>query len=330
MQKRIEWIDIAKGVAIIAVIVGHTYLYGNPAHAIAYSFHIPLFFILAGYTFRVKPRKTVLTASAVRLLLPYLAICLFVLLTTVLNPSFSKASLPSLLLSFAFAGGGNVFPWQEIPGVGVAWFLMALFIARILYNGVLGVFEKRNVHWAIQIVSLFLIAVAAAAVSRVVWLPFAILQGIIAMFFMHIGYATKRYHLVEKLTWGPTVLLILVWAFCLWRGIFFSIGNLFFPKTFILGVMMVLAASFVVIKICVVIDKHTEKVKDFLSFSGTNSLLILCLHQVELIWINWSTIAFPSLGPLAPAFIGFAHVLLVYVMVWLVLLNPINKKVRAR
>lgn len=45
MSKRIEWIDIAKGIGIILVIFGHIISPSNFRTWI-YSFHIPLFFLL--------------------------------------------------------------------------------------------------------------------------------------------------------------------------------------------------------------------------------------------------------------------------------------------
>lgn len=48
ISKRIEWVDIAKGIAIILVCLGHgqTSLYVKKW---LYSFHLPLFLFLAGY-----------------------------------------------------------------------------------------------------------------------------------------------------------------------------------------------------------------------------------------------------------------------------------------
>lgn len=50
---RIEWVDILKGLAILLVVVGHMeYAEGtaNPGRVLIYSFHMQLFFMLAGYT----------------------------------------------------------------------------------------------------------------------------------------------------------------------------------------------------------------------------------------------------------------------------------------
>lgn len=49
---RIEWVDIAKGIAILLVVLGHTGLAVGSARyldAFIYSFHLPLFFVLSGY-----------------------------------------------------------------------------------------------------------------------------------------------------------------------------------------------------------------------------------------------------------------------------------------
>lgn len=52
---RIPWIDFAKGIAIYLVVLGHIIQYIFPENAllfkIIYSFHMPLFFVLSGFTF---------------------------------------------------------------------------------------------------------------------------------------------------------------------------------------------------------------------------------------------------------------------------------------
>ena len=48
-KQRIEWIDIAKGIGIIAVLIGHTN--SGILRDEIYSFHIPLFIFLSGMLF---------------------------------------------------------------------------------------------------------------------------------------------------------------------------------------------------------------------------------------------------------------------------------------
>ncbi len=48
--ERVEWIDVAKGVGIILVVIGHSSM-KSIADEI-YYFHMPLFFMLAGTVFK--------------------------------------------------------------------------------------------------------------------------------------------------------------------------------------------------------------------------------------------------------------------------------------
>ena len=50
VRQRIDWIDTAKGLCMILVIVGHTLPYGNLMRNFIFSFHMPAFFFLTGYT----------------------------------------------------------------------------------------------------------------------------------------------------------------------------------------------------------------------------------------------------------------------------------------
>ena len=69
-RKHIEWIDGAKGFAILLVIIGHcidgykdaelfkqyTFIF-NSLHYFIYSFHMPLFFMINGYLFFYTYKK---------------------------------------------------------------------------------------------------------------------------------------------------------------------------------------------------------------------------------------------------------------------------------
>lgn len=62
-KQRVAWLDIAKGIAILCTIVGHTVSYGSRARNLIFSFHMPLFFLLAGYTIRPACGKDLAAAT---------------------------------------------------------------------------------------------------------------------------------------------------------------------------------------------------------------------------------------------------------------------------
>ena len=59
LTDRLDWIDIAKGIGIISVLMGHNVSQLKP---IIYAFHMPLFFILAGYTIRKIEKEKLVKA----------------------------------------------------------------------------------------------------------------------------------------------------------------------------------------------------------------------------------------------------------------------------
>ena len=106
-RPRLDWLDIAKGIAIALVIVGHTVDSLSPVRQVIFSFHMPLFFILAGYTFRVKPMRALVTTSAQRLLVPYVLLFVIWWVTQffIQNDALTTHNLASLALTFIFASG---------------------------------------------------------------------------------------------------------------------------------------------------------------------------------------------------------------------------------
>lgn len=50
MRKRIEWLDIAKGICILLGVLGHELTWDERLRYSIYAFHIPMFFIFSGMT----------------------------------------------------------------------------------------------------------------------------------------------------------------------------------------------------------------------------------------------------------------------------------------
>ena len=84
-NKRCEWLDCAKGLAIVLVVLGHSfqyYLYPDGfgkalPWRIVYAFHMPFFFLLSGFSSglskSLKFSRDTLVKKLKRLAVPYLA-----------------------------------------------------------------------------------------------------------------------------------------------------------------------------------------------------------------------------------------------------------------
>ena len=143
-KERIKWVDIAKGITILSVVVGHTLINGNTGSVIINiicSFHMPFFFIMSGFTatfpssFDELWQKT--KRLALSLLIPaYVAyICrtfLFILLD---KPDLDMNYFFNQLYSLLFIDGGNA-NYQDYTtySFSYVWFLPSLFLCRTLFN----------------------------------------------------------------------------------------------------------------------------------------------------------------------------------------------------
>ena len=76
-KARIGYIDVARGIAILLMIIGHV-LEKGLKRSIIYSFHMPLYIITSGYFYKDRPLKEELKKTVIGLLLPTVAIIIAV------------------------------------------------------------------------------------------------------------------------------------------------------------------------------------------------------------------------------------------------------------
>lgn len=83
-KNRIAWIDVAKGICMIAVIAGHMGV--SEINNIVFPFHLTVFFILSGYTLKlVEIKREYLNKKFRTLMIPYFITCFCVMFMDVLN-----------------------------------------------------------------------------------------------------------------------------------------------------------------------------------------------------------------------------------------------------
>ncbi len=127
LAKRVEYIDIAKGIGIILVVMGHNdfALISPFAHKLIYSFHMPMFFFMSGMFFKPDlPFWIFLQHRFKKLIKPFLFMVLFIYFTSI---SFSKVSIleASRRLFKAMYANGHYLDWVQL------WFLPHLFVVSL-------------------------------------------------------------------------------------------------------------------------------------------------------------------------------------------------------
>ena len=71
IKKRIEWIDVFKGFAIIMVVYGHI-LFNNKIVNLLYTIHLPMFMFISGYLFKKENINVNVKRKVKKIIIPYL------------------------------------------------------------------------------------------------------------------------------------------------------------------------------------------------------------------------------------------------------------------
>lgn len=129
MQKRIVWIDWAKALGILLVVMGHSNYTCQQIVPMIFMIHMPLFFFVSGYLFKFSKSWEQLNKSVIKtLLIPYLLFNFIYLVYAVVvgvikqtqNIPFDWYSSVFKLIIGTFCG----IPLDLF--CGVTWFLLAL------------------------------------------------------------------------------------------------------------------------------------------------------------------------------------------------------------
>lgn len=125
-EKHLNWIDLAKGIGIILVLIGHSKFLPITLKNYIYSFHMPLFFILSGYVFSNKYNfKDFLKKKVKTILFPYLFF--FVIY-------FLFFSFKDLYLGVHHIFNNFIGLFFQLNGyVYAIWFLICLFFTQIIF-----------------------------------------------------------------------------------------------------------------------------------------------------------------------------------------------------
>ena len=127
-NKRIDWIDISKGIAIILMVLGHTSI-PEPISKYIWSFHMPLFFMVSGMMFKPKYKDILeyITKRVKTLIVPY---CFF-----------------SAIVFVSYYGTEYWRPYEIYMGwTGYAlWFIPVLFLSELFLFEISKIKDKRYV-----------------------------------------------------------------------------------------------------------------------------------------------------------------------------------------
>ncbi len=136
-RKRLDFIDYAKAIGIILVVIGHINVYNSSCKAWIYAFHMPLFFLLSGLLLKPSDNfKAFINKKARRIMVPYF-------IWGLISAAFSLENL----LCVCYGSHQTLYRADTLSSL---WFFPVLFVSYIISEVVINVASKRNMNPLIQ------------------------------------------------------------------------------------------------------------------------------------------------------------------------------------
>lgn len=195
-KKRILWLDIARGICIMCMILSHAFSWCEKTpilNILSGTWFLVFFFFCSGLFFSDKKSfKEYIREQAKRLLLPYFVVVFSYLAYRIYNELWIEYSF-SQRLYLALVSALNALPadFQYLPffnapsiGIGPIWFFVCLFLSTILYKCI----YKMRYNLILNI----LLATLASISQNYITLPFTFQNACIGCMFIALGNHTKN------------------------------------------------------------------------------------------------------------------------------------------
>jgi len=270
---RMLWLDVAKAIGIAAVVAGH--VYERPVTRYLFLWHMPFFFLLAGYVFKADPDpRRCARDKAIRLLVPY-AIFLVLLSQPDMSIAAHEGTLKAWVLFGAshLAGGKSVYGW-----LAAFWFVTCLYLSLVVVN--VGVVRLTARTMATAMIASLALACALSILLPKFWLPW---DAHVCLFAAPILYAGYRYRQFEaRIPPGVQIAALVLAVLGLWC-VSADLVSVMDMKKARYGTPV--AALFFALCISVTLMNAARRwlnagwLARALAFVGEASLLIMFLHQ---------------------------------------------------
>lgn len=260
MKERDNTIDVAKGIAIMLVVLGHSLgETSSPLNKIILSFHMPLFFFLSGFLWKFKSESywSILKKKVITLFVPQMTL-------GVIYSLYSIVITYGLLHAIKFNDIDfidNIFRW---------WFLIVLFWVVVIWEIIMKILKKGGMIFTI-LISLFYVLVIGDNYNLPLYLH-VVPQG---MLFYAFGYWIKTIKLKDKEYFDLkgwyliSVPILVIIALINTPVVMYEneYGNiLMFYVSSIVGIYLILISS------------EVNKGNRILKYCGFNSIIIYVVH----------------------------------------------------
>lgn len=296
VKHRIEWIDIAKGIGIIAMIIGHID-FGTGVRYFIHAWNMPIFFILSGYLYNENNggfRYRILKKTQ-SLLIPYFMFALIYFVIWLIKYRPDIEAIEQTFISIFWINTNN-----NLPIANALWFLTCMFFATLIFDGIHRICGRKAIKEVLYISIIVCVGIFAPTYTRIV-LPWALFQSFVATGFIYIGLLLKKYNIIERICSLKTLwFYVFIIAFGIISGWMIMLHHEVNMRTNSYGcfLMFIVNATIFPVLIAAVSERLTKSkipiIKILITeikFVGKNSIVYLCLNQITIFAIGMVLIA---------------------------------------
>ena len=274
---RIEYIDIFRAFGIILMVMGHIG-FGHMFDHFIHAFHMPMFFFVSGFLYNNRLGfGKLLKKKARSLLLPYFVFCSFHFFYYTFLYGFSWNTVKASLFRPTS---------DEMPIAGALWFLIALFIADVLYFWINKIRNNKVLFVAVLLVSL-----GGQILPPIlnINLPFAGGAAMVGVGLMYIGRICRKYEdRLVNFSNFQIVTLGLLTAVSIMQSDYINMRTGSYSDIFIVFWINAIFSSIVGLNIA---KKMTtfgtiRMLNKWLLSIGRNSIVYVCLNQIVILLIG--------------------------------------------
>ena len=282
-RKRLTYLDMAKGIGIFLVILGHIEYIREDTLKWISSFHMPLFFVIGGILAYEKreegrPLFSALAARARGTLVPYAAFTIMLLTMNTLEHFLEPGALSGAQLARQYVDAATGY------GIHILWFLPAYFTAGAIF-----LLLERGLRPVSRNLAVLLLAVGAYGVTVIFRLDqyavmdlsligfagmdllITLLRGILAMPFLLMGwYLGAFYGRLPRKAFPVLALLLIPGGILALHLSVFDLHYLYVEPWHYLAACLSCAGLTALMRALPAIRP--------LAWLGRNSLVIMCTH----------------------------------------------------
>ena len=261
---RNNWIDIAKALGIIFVLIAHAIPKENIIWISINQFHMPLFYLISGYLYRCKGSfKTFLYRKIKTLYVPYVicSLLMYFLFVLLKQESFGILSVIKIIILYEFG-----------PLLGATWFISVLFYSIIGFDLLNRIIKNNSL--------IRIICIGMMVVGSVHSFPARISNCLVAVGFICLGTIIRKVDDVAKIPeWLCMPFFTIVLIVSTFSCVSVSTNTYTYPLLFIIVAIIGSYASILLSKLIERMANGT--LKKHLGWIGRNTIGIVIWQFVS-------------------------------------------------